>query len=378
MAPRPRKRGSKDMPENLYGSKKGTKIYYQYKHPKTGKYTGFGTDKKKACDAAKQLNQLLSAPEPLADRVIKTKTPFKNFLIKYRDEIEPAKRINGFPLSEKTLNEHARIIKILIQELGYLDLTKITQAQLADYLNEQSSAETYNKHRSLLVMIYRHAISDGLIEHNLAERIIKRDKDAKKRQRLTLEQYKLIYQHARPVIKNAMELSLNALQRRTDIQNWRFDNEKNGFFHIIQSKTRKHGKSAFLRIPSNLPVAHSESGAKTINDIIKQCKDISLCPFVIHERPIKQYRSKEKQHPFQLSVKQISDGFADARDHAGIKMDNPPTFHELLSLGQYLREKQGWTLKEIQTLRGHTKEITTKKYMDDIEWTTFEIPKNRR
>lgn len=376
MTPRPRERGNKDLPPNLYSSKKGEKTYYQYKHPNTGKYTGFGTDRKKAVDAAKQLNQILSAPTHLADRVTKTKTPFRDFLIKYRDDINPAKRINGFPLSKKTLNEHNRIITKLITELGHIDINKISQSQIAEYLNEQSSAETHNKHRSLLVMIYRHAISDGLIEHNIPERILKRDKDAKKRNRLTLEQYKDIYKHARPAIRNAMELSLNGLQRRTDIQHWRFDNEKDGFFYIIQSKTRKHGKSAFLRIPTTLPVAHSESGAVTLADIVKQCKDRSLCPFVIHERPERQYRSKEKQHPFQLSGKQISDGFAQARELAGIKIDNPPTFHELLSLGQYLREKQGWTLKEIQTLRGHTKEITTKKYMDDIEWTTFDIPPN--
>lgn len=217
MTPRPRKTGNKDLPDNLYGSKKGTKTYYQYRHPQTKKYTGFGTDKKKAVDAAKQLNQLLATPEPLANRVIKSQNPFKDYLIYYRDEITPEKRVNGFALSEKTTSEHQRIIGHLITELGHIDLTKITQSQIADYLNQQTTAETHNKHRSLLVMIYKHAISDGIIKENLPDRILKRDKDAKKRQRLTLEQYQAIYKHARPAIRNAMELSLNALQRREDI-----------------------------------------------------------------------------------------------------------------------------------------------------------------
>jgi len=49
-------------------------------------------------------------------------------------------------------------------------------------------------------------------------------------------------------------------------------------------------------------------------------------------------------------------GFAKARDKAGIKVEDGltlPTFHELLSLGEYLRSQQGWTLKGIQSLRGY-------------------------
>ena len=374
MTPRPRRKGNKDLPVNLYASIKNGRTYYQYKHPITGKFEAFGSDKKEAVDAAKQINEVLSKPSNLVNKILKTQNPFVDYLNYYSNTVIPAKRINGFPLSKRTIDEQSRIIKHLANELGHIDLAKITQAQIADYLNQRSSAEVFNKHRSILVMIFRQAISDGIIEKNLPERILKRDQDIKKRARLTLNEYKRIYQHARPAIRNAMELSLNALQRRADIQTWRFDCEKDGFYYIIQSKTKKHGKSAYLRIPKNLPVAYSAGNARTLADIVKQCRSQSACQYLIHEQRQRQCRSKEKTHPLQLSPKQISNGFAEARKKAGITGANPPTFHELLSLGQELREKQGWMIKEIQTLRGHTSEKMTMHYLDDRDWTTVDIP----
>jgi len=79
----------------------------------------------------------------------------------------------------------------------------------------------------------------------------------------------------------------------------------------------------------------------------------------------------------QLTGDKISKGFAEARKRAGvaIESDHPPSFHELLSLGEFLRKQQGWSLKEIQTLRGHTSEKMTQHYLDGHDWTTVQIPK---
>jgi integrase len=372
---RPRKRGNNDLPKNLHVSVKNGKSYFQYQHPETKKYTGFGTDKKEAIKAAIQLNQLLISTSNLVDKVIKPAQALSEYITYYLEQIIPNKRVKGFPLSEKTITENKRVFKHINKELGHIDFQSITQKDIADYLNQQSSAETHNKHRAQLVLLFKQAISDGLIEDNLPERILKKDKEAVKRTRLSLEQYKRIYNHASLEIQRAMELSLNALQRREDIRSWRFDSEKDGFYHIIQSKTRKHGIAAYLRIPHDLPVAYSLSGAKTLKDIIDKCRDNKACPFVIHKLAGKRRRSKEKEHPMQLSGKQISDGFAEAREKAGITMDNPPTFHELLSLGELLRKEQGWSIKQIQTLRGHTSEKTTLAYLDGQEWSTVQVPK---
>jgi integrase len=376
MTPRPRKRGNKDLAGlNLYVQKRGERNYYQYKHPITGKYHGFGFDRKEAIEAAKQLQQLLKQNPGLVGKVVKPEGSFSEYLEYFRDEIIPQKRVNGQPLSDSTIREYNRLIKTFIAELGHHGFETIRQSHIAEYLNTRSTAEVYNKHRTLLVMIFRQAVSDEKYPDNIAEKIVKRDMDKTKRQPLSLEQYELIYKHASTPIKNAMELSLNALQRRIDIQWWRFDSKVDEHYRVIIQKTRKHGKNSNIEIPASLPVVYSAAGAKTLDDIVRNCRDDLACPYLVHQMPKRWKESKEKDHFMQLSGKQISDGFAEAREAAGIIMENPPTFHELLALGEWLRENQGWETKDIQKLRGHRKEKTTQDYLDrHIEWVRIEMP----
>jgi len=229
------------------------------------------------------------------------------------------------------------------------------------------------------MQVYRHLVSDDKVSKNLPEKIIKRDLEEKKRRRLSLEGYQQIWRYARPSIRSAMELSLNLLQRRADIGKLRFDDLKDdGYVYIIQQKTRKHGKSAYLRIPANLPIVHSEGAKKTVGELILACRDDVPCPFVIHERPERFRSSVEKEPWAQLSRKQISDGFADARDASGFYEELPagerPSFHELISLGEHLFERLGWSVDAIQRIRGHTSARMTKHYLDGHEWTTVEMP----
>jgi hypothetical protein len=140
------------------------------------------------------------------------------------------------------------------------------------------------------------------------------------RTRLTLEQYKLIYQYAPRHIKLAMELLLNSIQRRKDIQQWRFDSEKDDYFYILQSKTHKHGKPAYIRIPTKLPVAYSEGGYKTLRDIVRDCRDENVCPIVIHKQPERRRSSAEKEHMMPLSGKEdTTRGYLDGQEWTTIE-----------------------------------------------------------
>ena len=253
----------------------------------------------------------------------------------------------------------------------------ITQGELAAYLNALSSADVYNKYRSLLVVIYRHAVSEQAVMENLPEKIIKRDAEAKSRGRLTLDAYKAIFAKAPFAIQSAMELSLNSLQRRTDIQAWRFDQQQDGHAYVIQSKPRKHGPSAYLAIPLALPCVHSERKCATLGEIVDSCRDTILSPFLVHWKP-KRIKAGEKAHWTQLSPKQISDGFAEARDATGlfdsVPIEERPTFHELIALGAHLRLESGWTESQIQRLKGHTSVQMTQVYLEGHSWTKVEIP----
>lgn len=381
---RPRKRGNKDLPANLYSYKKGSTTYYKYRNPVSAKVSAFGTHKVEAVQAARQLNQLLVKQSSLIDSVVKPDHPFKDYLTYYVEDLMPKRMVKGKALSKRTIKEDTRIIKSISRELGHIDMTQITQRDVAEYLNAQSTAGVHNKHRSVLKTVFRYAISDGRVKENFAANIVKRDESGTKRARLTLEQYKAIYLCAKPHIQNAMELSLNIIQRREDIRTIRFDQIKDDeYLYTITSKTEKYGKAAYIRIPTNLTLVHSEKGAKSLAELIRMCRDHNVCPYVIHKRPKRHgvKMSEEKDHVMQLTCDEISKGFANARNMAGIKVDagmTPPTFHELISLGEHLRHQQGWSIKHIQTLRGHTSEKMTLDYLDGHgdNWTTVVTPQN--
>ena len=384
MAPQRRSARNRDLPANLYRfPHRGGRFYYQYKNPQTGAKTGLGYDKDAAIAAANQANQILAGVPGLVDRITGRARgiTLADYTHRFTTEVLPRRRVKGEPLSEHYIRETLRILRAAMVGLSgeEREIADYTQADIAKYLNSIESSDAYNQHRARLIQLWRQAVSDGVAEENLPARIIKRDLGARVRERLSLEQYKAIIPRASTPVQIAMELSLNALQRRKDCQKWRYDDQRDGYAHVVQSKTRKHGPTAFLRIPLDLPCSYSYLGAATLAELLQISRsDGILCPFIVHERPQRTRPSTEKEHPFQLSCKQISDGFAEARAKCGLfeglAANKQPTFHECLGLGEFLRQEQGWTLKQIQSLRGHTTERMTEHYLDGHAWTTIEVP----
>ncbi|KPK37622.1 MAG: hypothetical protein AMJ69_10940, partial [Gammaproteobacteria bacterium SG8_47] len=122
----------------------------------------------------------------------------------------------------------------------------------------------------------------------------------------------------------------------------------------------------------------SEWGCATLGEIIERCRDKVLSPYLVHKRPKQIRKTKQKDHWTQLSPQEISKGFAQAREASGLYRElapnERPSFYELLSLGEFLRQKQGWSVPEIQQLKGHTSERMTRKYLEGHEWTTVQVP----
>lgn len=50
-----------------------------------------------------------------------------------------------------------------------------------------------------------------------------------------------------------------------------------------------------------------------------------------------------------------------------INADNPPTFHEIRSLGGALLKEAGWTNEQIQALMGHSNVAMTEHYLGGHE-----------
>ena len=392
-----RKRTAKNrnLPANLYFENRPKGIYWYYRDPDLGRKTTWGyVSEAEARDAAIQLNAMICGGKDLVAATLAARQAkaqqnegmtFVGYVQQYRREVLPKRRIKGHVLSQATLTEANRILDRISEGLGYEAenrprvLVDVTQSMIAAYLSTLPTPEAHNKHRARLVHLYSHAVSDGLVPENLPEKIKKRDAEAKQRDRLTIEQYQAIFAQAEHAIQSAMELSLNTLQRRADIQAWHRDQQHDGFAYVVQSKTRKHGKSAYIRMPLSLPLVHSQRGLRTLDELIQSCwADGIVCPYLVHRKPKRVQKSKQKSHVFQLSPKEISEGFAEAREKTGLFKDIPiaqrPSFHEVISLGIFLREQSGWTLSQIKALKGHTSEKMTKVYQDGHDWTTVEIP----
>ena len=377
--PKRRARRNRDLPDNLYSTRRADgREYFMYRTP-AGQKRGMGYDRAEAITAARELNAYFGQRSTLVERIVSRpeQVTLADYVEDYIEITLPRRRVKGKPLSPAYLAETRRILARIVEAFGNRPVAEIRQRELAAYLAGIDSADAHNQHRVRLIQIWRQAISDELVTENLPERILPRDLSDRQRQRLTLEQYRAIFAQARPAIQIAMDLSLNSLQRRSDVRKWRFTDQRDGYAHVIQSKTRKHGPSAWLRIPLDLPVAHSELGRRTLGGLIEACKDSTLCPFLVHEKPDRIRTAAGKDHPFQLTLRAISQGFADARDACGLfdRMPAPerPTFHELISLGQHLRERQGWSLEQIQRLRGHSTAKMTERYQEGHTWTTVEI-----
>ena len=109
--------------------------------------------------------------------------------------------------------------------------------------------------------------------------------------------------------------------------------------------------------------------------VIARCRDGVLSPYLIHRLPEKarprDLRAKTREHHTQVLPEQLSRAFADARIEAGIDGENPPTFHEIRSLGGALLRKSGWTVEQVQALMTHSEAAMTEHYLDghEVSWT---------
>lgn len=355
MTPRPRKRGNKDLPKNLYSYATG----YVYKHPQTGKRHGMGADRNRAIAAANILNQKLETSSDLVSRVIGGKT-LTEVLERFRAEYLPDRQY-----SERTASEVEYRLKRYDREMGGRSWESITLQFLSNWL-KPLTREAYRKHRAQWIEIYRFACSVGLAENNIAEVTLGKAPAERVRKRWTLEQYQATRKQAEPWLRIAMDLALISLQRREDLVNMRHDDIKNGRLLVTQSKTDK-------RLAIKLGPA--------LSGVIQQSKSQGiLCPYIIARKPIRDKRGADgkplgKDHAFKLTPNMLTKAVAKARDKA-VDEDGEtllfadygagerPTLHELRSLGAHLYREKGYDEEYIQALLGHATAKMTAVYLD--------------
>lgn len=371
MAARRRKADRRAWPPNLYKNSAG---YYWFKNPEDGKTFGLGRDFRLASAKVKTANAELlrrKGDVSLLQRIDGNDISLRAWCDTY-EAARAGVNKNTFGGIKAALNA-VRAMDFSVHSVG-----KITPKQVADALKqatEERGASSASKLRGVLVDVFREAIEYGHVEvgKNPVDAVFKPEVTVT-RTRLTLDDYRLIYQQATkdPAtrwIANAMELALVSGQRREDIGKMRFDDVKDGFLMVEQAKG-KEGNRAKLRIPVSLRL---DALGVSLEEVIRRCRDNVVSQYMIHLVQKTSAASPGDTPHLQY----ISGKFAKMRDAAEIEVEagrTPPTFHELRSLAARLYAEQ-YGAEFAQALLGHKSAEMTALYRDSRgrEWTEIKL-----
>lgn len=368
MVPRNRKRANRNLPDNLHTFVSNNTTYYRYWHPIEKKYFPMGTDRAKASAAARQLNAILaeqSKDKTLVAKVLGSHT-LADLIKRYKEEQLPLKKLKA---STQDLYEYR--LNRFKKDLGKELVEDFTTKTIADYLDKHFSGDAYVKHRGTLIDLFRFAITKGWVDNNPAEVTYAKADNTKKRQRMTLEQFKALHEIAPDWLKIAMELAMLTLQGRNEIINMRFDDfqDDEQYLFVTRLKTDKHEWSN-IRIKTT----------KELRSILKRARRSGIAsPYVVHYDPVRRKKSDKREHWTQFTPNDFTKRFRELRDTLEIFTRLPnaerPTFHEIRSLGSWLYEKAGNKTEDVQKLMAHADKETTEYYQSGHEkkWLDAEV-----
>ncbi|UYK82269.1 tyrosine-type recombinase/integrase [Xanthomonas sacchari] len=355
MMGRARSKSRSGWPDNLYPNRDG----YKYRHPVTRKETWMGKDKAKAFAAARQLNALLARADDLVAKVTGAAKTVADAIDIFRNDDIPHRKWGA-----ATAAGYEIVIKRIKEGLGARALEGLTVKDCAEWIrSDTESARGRQTRRLVLGWILACAVQEGWIENNPAL-VTRKFSYERRRERLTIDVYKAIRAAAPTWLQVAMEISLITLLRRDDVVNLRFKDVRDEALWVIPKKTEE---STLVKLKIKMTAE--------LNAIFARARDEVVSPFVVHRLPEKarpaHMRAEERTHHTQVLPEQLTRAFAEARVAAGVESENPPTFHEIRSLGGALLRQSGWTLQQVQQLMGHASETMTTVYLEghDTPWS---------
>ena len=379
MAARPRKHNI-NVP-NLYSKldKRTEKVYWQYRHPLTGQFIGFGTDSDAAKLAATELNRLLAQQETsqsfaLIDMVSHKSVNSKKSMrmgawIERYLQIQE-ERLKNNEIKVNTLKSRRTCTKVLAErmpDVGIQEVTTKMLAALTDEYRSKGKARMAQTLRSVWVDLFREAQHAGEVEPGYNPALATRKVVVRvNRSRLNIDMWKAVFEAASnmaPYVQNSMLLAIVTGQRRGDIAKMKFSDVWDGHLHVEQQKT-----GAKLAIPISL---RCEILDITLAQVIKRCRDRVVSPWLLHHVT----SSGNVKAGDQVGENSLSVSFKIAIDNTNLSVGNGktmPTFHEQRSLSERLYEGQG---VNTQQLLGHSSDRMTAQYHNDrgLDWMKVKV-----
>lgn len=197
--------------------------------------------------------------------------------------------------------------------------------------------------------VFAEAVNYGWLDRNPASPI-KAPPVKVQRRRLTLDQWRLIYEYAQdhlpPWVSRMLVLALITGQRRSDLAKLVFDDVWDGHLHVEQAKTGTR-----LALPL---VLRLDAIGMTLGEAIEDCRSYATG----NEYLLRKHNGK------QLVLASLSARFEEAREHSvpAVSGGLPPSLHECRSLSERLFRLQGINT---MVLLGHKHQAMTDMYNDD-------------
>lgn len=377
MAARPR--SHKISIPNLYCKldKRTGKVYWQYKHPLSGRFHSLGTDENEAKQVATEANtiiaeqrtrQILSVNERLERmKGRRSDITVTEWLDKYISIQED--RLQHNELRPNSYRQKGKPIRLFREHCGMQHLKDITALDIAEII-DAVKAEGHNRMaqvvRMVLIDVFKEAQHAGHVPPGFnPAQATKQPRNRVNRQRLSLPEWQAIFDSVsrrQPYLKCGMLLALVTGQRLGDICNLKFSDIWDDMLHITQEKT-----GSKLAIPLNLKC---DALNITLREVISQCRDAVVSKYLVHYR----HTTSQANRGDQVSANTLTTAFKKAREKCGIKWEQgtAPTFHEQRSLSERLYREQGL---DTQKLLGHKSRKMTDRYNDDRgkDWIIVDI-----
>ncbi|MGV2811767.1 phage integrase Arm DNA-binding domain-containing protein [Enterobacter cancerogenus] len=364
---------------NLYSKldKRTGRVYWQYKHPVTGKFHSLGTDAEEAKQVASEANdiiaeqrtrQILSVNEKIArmreSREFITVTTWLDRYLAIQQE-----RLDTGDIKLNSVKQKKKPVELLRQHAGMMYLKDITTLEIAEVV-DAVKAQGYNRMaqvvRTTLIDVFKEAQHAGHVPpgYNPAQ-ATRQPRNKVIRERLSLEEWKAIYaaaEHHPPYLQCAMLLAVVTGQRIGDISRMKFSDIWDDMLHVEHEKT-----GAKVALPLSL---RCEALDISLREVVAKCRDAVVSKYLVHFR----HSTSQATRGDKVSASSITTTFKKARNRSGLSWPDrkAPTFHEQRSLSERLYEAQGI---DTQKLLGHKSPQQTAKYHDDRgkDWTIVAV-----
>ncbi|MFJ5346641.1 phage integrase Arm DNA-binding domain-containing protein [Pectobacterium parvum] len=376
MAGRPRKHNIKVQNLFCFTDPRTKRIYWQYKHPLTGKRHGLGTNEVDATAIAIEANLRISEQQVKQAFAIRERTlaisgkgiTVSGWLEKYKTIQD--ERLQSGDIKPNTHKQRNKPVSLFNQHAGMKLLTEVGAKDIAEILDDYKAngqSRMAQVVRSVLIDVFKEAQHAGEVPPGYNPALAtKQPRKRIQRQRLDLDEWQTIFDVAdaqHQYMGNAMLLALVTAQRLGDIASMKFSDIWDDHLHVVQEKTGTR-----IAIPLSLK---SNATGWTLRDVIARCRDYVVSPHLVHF-----FRStSQAERGAAVASRTITMRFSAARDKTALVWENgtPPTFHEQRSLAERLYREQGDV--DTRMLLGHKSQQQTDSYNDDRgkDWVTIQI-----